>query len=170
MDIIKLKQTLNTQSRPYILMLIGPPLSGKDSLLRKINLDHATIISRDDILMSLHDTNDYSEAFHKVDQKEVDRLLNQKIQDCIDNKKNVIINMTNLSKKGRNRHLSKFPNSDYEKIAVVFPKLDIDEYINRNLKRKNEENKFIPLNVIESMISNWEDVTSDEGFDQIIKL
>lgn len=153
-----------------VILLVGPPLSGKDTYLRSQDYSDFTIISRDDILMSLHDTNDYSEAFHKVDQKEVDRLLIQKIQDCIDNKKNVIINMTNLTKKGRNRHLSKFPNSDYEKIAVVFPKLDIDEYINRNLKRKNEENKFIPLNVIESMISNWEDVTSDEGFDSIIKL
>ena len=153
-----------------VILLVGPPLSGKDTYLRSQDYSDFTMISRDDILMSLHDTSDYSEAFHKVDQKEVDRLLIQKIQDCIDNEKNVIINMTNLSKKGRNRHLSKFPNSDYEKIAVVFPKLDIDEYINRNLKRKNEENKFIPLNVIESMISNWEDVTSDEGFDQIIKL
>ena len=153
-----------------VILLVGPPLSGKDTYLKSKDFSDFTTISRDDILMSLHDTNDYSEAFNQVDHKLVDRLLNQKIQDCINNKKNVIINMTNLSKKGRNRHLSKFPNSDYEKIAVVFPKLDIDEYINRNLKRKNEENKFIPLNVIESMISNWEDVTPDEGFDQIIKL
>jgi len=156
-----------------LYLLIGPPLSGKDTFLKTchelFNPD-SVIISRDDILMSLHDTDDYSEAFHKVDQKEVDRLLNQKIQDCIDGKKNVIINMTNLTKRGRNRHLSKFPNSDYVKIAIVFPKLDITEYINRNLKRKNEENKFIPLNVIQSMIDNWEDVTSDEGFDSIIKL
>jgi predicted kinase len=153
-----------------VILLVGPPLSGKDSHLRSQDYSDFTTISRDDILMSLHDTDDYSEAFHKVDQKEVDRLLNQKIQDCIDRKKNVIINMTNLTKRGRNRHLSKFPNSDYEKIAIVFPKLDITEYINRNLKRKNEENKFIPLNVIQSMIDNWEDVTSDEGFDSIIKL
>jgi len=153
-----------------VILLVGPPLSGKDTYLRIQDYSDFTMISRDDILMSLHDTDDYSEAFHKVDQKEVDKLLNQKIQDCIDGKKNVIINMTNLTKRGRNRHLSKFPNSDYEKIAIVFPKLDITEYINRNLKRKNEENKFIPLNVIQSMIDNWEDVTSDEGFDQIIKL
>jgi predicted kinase len=153
-----------------VILLVGPPLSGKDTYLRSQDYSDFTMISRDDILMSLHDTDDYSEAFGQVDQKEVDRLLNQKIQDCIDGKKNVIINMTNLTKRGRNRHLSKFPNSDYEKIAIVFPKLDITEYINRNLKRKNEENKFIPLNVIQSMIDNWEDVTSDEGFDQIIKL
>jgi len=153
-----------------VILLVGPPLSGKDTYLRSQDYSDFTMISRDDILMSLHNTNDYSEAFGQVDQKEVDRLLNQKIQDCIDRKKNVIINMTNLTKRGRNRHLSKFPNSDYEKIAIVFPKLDITEYINRNLKRKNEENKFIPLNVIQSMIDNWEDVTSDEGFDSIVKL
>ena len=153
-----------------VILLVGPPLSGKDTYLKSEDFSDFTIISRDDILMSLHNTNDYSEAFNQVDQKLVDKLLVQKIQDCITEKKNVIINMTNLTKKGRNRHLSKFPNSDYEKIAVVFPKLDIDEYINRNLKRKNEENKFIPLNVIQSMIDNWEDVTPDEGFDQIIKL
>jgi len=153
-----------------VILLVGPPLSGKDTYLRSQDYSDFTMISRDDILMSLHNTNDYSEAFGQVDQKEVDRLLNQKIQDCIDGKKNVIINMTNLTKRGRNRHLSKFPNSDYEKIAIVFPKLDITEYINRNLKRKNEENKFIPLNVIQSMIDNWEDVTSDEGFDSIVKL
>jgi len=153
-----------------VILLIGPPLSGKDTYLRSQDYTDFTMISRDDILMSLHDTNDYSEAFHKVDQKAVDRLLNQKIQDCIDGKKNVIINMTNLTKKGRNRHLCKFPNIDYDKIAIVFPKLDITEYINRNQKRKLEENKFIPINVIQSMIDNWEDVTSDEVFDSIVKL
>ena len=153
-----------------VILLVGPPLSGKDSHLRSQDYSEFTIISRDDILMSLHDTNDYSEAFHKVDHKLVDRLLNQKIKDCIDNKKNVIINMTNLTKKSRNRHLCKFPNTDYDKISIVFPKLDLLEYGNRNQKRKSEENKYIPLDVMVSMISNWEDVTSDEGFDQIIKL
>ena len=153
-----------------VILLVGPPLSGKDSLLKKLNLGDVTIVSRDDILMSLHNTNDYSEAFHKVDQKEVDKLLNRKIQDCIDSKKNVVINMTNLSKKGRNRHLCKFPIENYEKVAIVFPKLSLTEYLNRNQKRKLEENKFIPPNVIQSMIDNWEDVTTEEGFNKIIKL
>ncbi len=153
-----------------VILLVGPPLSGKDTYLRSKDFSDFTIISRDDILMSLHNTNDYSDAFNQVDQKSVDKLLNQKIQDCIDNKKNVIINMTNLSKKSRNRHLCKFPNSDYEKIAIVFPKLNLCDYINRNDNRKKEENKFIPVGVIQSMIENWQEVTQDEGFNTIIKL
>lgn len=153
-----------------VILLVGPPLSGKDTYLKSEDFSDFTIISRDDILMSLHNTNDYSEAFNQVDQKLVDKLLVQKIQDCITEKKNVIINMTNLSKKSRNKHLCKFPNSDYEKIAIVFPKLNLCDYINRNDNRKKEDNKFIPLNVIQSMIENWQETTSDEGFDQIIKL
>jgi uridine kinase len=153
-----------------VILLVGPPLSGKDTYLKSEDFSDFTIISRDDILMSLHNTNDYSEAFNQVDQKLVDKLLIQKIQDCITEKKNVIINMTNLSKKSRNKHLCKFPNSDYEKIAIVFPKLNLCDYINRNDNRKKEDNKFIPVNVIHSMIENWQETTSDEGFDQIIKL
>ena len=153
-----------------VILLVGPPLSGKDTYLKTQDYSDYVIISRDDILMSLHDTDDYSSAFNTVNQKEVDKILNQKIQDCIIEKKNVIINMTNLSKKGRNKHLCKFPNSDYEKIAIVFPKLNLCDYINRNDNRKKENNKFIPVNVIHSMIENWQEVTEDEGFDSIIKL
>jgi len=153
-----------------VILLIGPPLSGKDTYLNSQNYSDYVTISRDDILMSLHDTDDYSSAFNTVNQKEVDKILNQKIQDSISEKKNVIINMTNLSKKSRNRHLCKFPNQTYEKIAIVFPKLDISEYEIRNTKRKTEINKFIPIDVITDMLDRWEDVNSDEGFDSIIKL
>ena len=153
-----------------VMVLVGPPLSGKDTYLRSQDFSDFVIISRDDILMSLHSNSDYSEAFSSVDQKLVDKLLNQKIQDCITNNKNVIINMTNMTKKSRNKHLSKFPNVQYNKVAVVFPKLNICDYINRNDKRKSEENKFIPLNVIQSMIENWQEVTLDEGFNTIIKI
>jgi predicted kinase len=153
-----------------VILLVGPPLSGKDTYLRTQVYSDYVIISRDDILMSLKDTDDYSSAFNTVNQKEVDKILNQKIQDSIGEKRNVIINMTNLSKKSRNRHLCKFPNIDYDKIAIVFPKLNLCDYINRNDKRKVDENKFIPVNVIQTMIENWQEITLDEGFDSIIKL
>ena len=62
----------------------------------------------------------------------------------------------------------KFDN--YKKDAIVFPKLKLEVYLERNLKRQKEENKFIPIIVITDMINRWEDVTLDEGFDTIIKL
>ena len=36
--------------------------------------------------------------------------------------------------------------------------------------RNEKENKFIPLNVINSMIQNYTDPNLSEGFDLIIKL
>jgi len=160
---------INT-NKSKVIIFVGPPLSGKDTFLNSNNFTDFTIISRDDILMSLHDNSSYSEAFDKVNQKEVDRLLNQKIQDSISKKENVVINMTNLSPKSRNKNLSKFPNNDYYKIAVVFPKLDLSDYINRNEGRSINENKFIPVPVIKNMLDNWVEVSYSEGFDTIIKL
>jgi predicted kinase len=156
--------------KPRVILLIGPPLSGKDTYLRTGIYSNHQIISRDDILMSLHKNNNYSQAFLEVNPREVDKLLNDKINQCINDRKFVVINMTNLTKKSRHRHLSKFPSSEYEKIAIVFPKLDLEEYNNRNIIRKEKENKHIPISVIRNMLDNWETVTNDEGFDKIINL
>ena len=153
MDLIELKRIIGNSTRPYVLVLVGPPLSGKDTVLKKLQLSDVNIISRDDILMSLHNTSDYNEAFNQVDQKMVDKLLNQKIQDCIDNKKNVIINMTNMTRKRRMYNLDFF-GDEYYKVAVIFPILDELEYERRNLKRKEEEQKFIPTHVLKNMISS----------------
>lgn len=153
-----------------LIILVGPPLSGKDTYLKSQNYSDFEIISRDDILMSLSDGNNYSDAFQKIDQSIVDRTLNDKIMDCISKKKNVIINMTNLTKRGRRKHLIKFPSLEYQKIAIVFPRLNIVEYLKRNEKRNELENKFIPPSVIKDMIDRWEEVSYDEGFDKIINL
>lgn len=153
-----------------VILLVGPPLSGKDTYLNTIGKTDFVTISRDDIVMSLHADNDYTEAFRTVDQKLVDKILNQQITDAIKKKKNVVINMTNLTLKSRNKHLCKFPDSQYEKIAVVFPKLSMEEYEYRNNERKKETNKFIPLEVIKDMVDKWEEVTKEEGFETIIKI
>ena len=154
--------------KPTLTLLIGPPLSGKDTFLQN-NLKGQEIISRDNILMSLVNHNDYSLAFRTVDQSLVDKLLKETINKAIQDRKDVVINMTNLSKNGRRRFLQMSSN-DYSKTAIVFPKLDMEIYKERNLKRQTEENKFIPLGVIQDMISRWEEVSYDEGFDNIIKL
>lgn len=168
MDTRKLKHILNTCSQPYILMLIGPPLSGKDTALKQMNLD-AVMISRDQILMDVYGSDNYDEAFKNVNQKEVDRVLISTIQKAVKEKKNVIINMTNMTRKRRTYNLGFF-SDDYYKVAVIFPILDEAEYERRNLKRKEEESKWIPPHVLKSMISSYQSVTKEEGFDKIVSL
>ena len=155
---------------PYVLVLIGPPLSGKDHFIRQNFSDKDVVmISRDQILLDVYGSDNYDEAFKNVDQKKVDvELANQLRQASVD-KKNVIINMTNMTSKRRSHNLSYFSN-DYLKVAVIFPILEWDEYRRRNLKRQQEEKKSIPEQVIKNMISSYQPIREDEGFDKVISL
>jgi hypothetical protein len=77
--------------------------------------------------------------------------------------------MTNMTSKRRSHNLSYFDDS-YSKIAVIFPILEWDEYVLRNEKRQKEEQKFIPLSVIKSMISSYQPISEQEDFDKVISL
>jgi predicted kinase len=155
---------------PWVLTLIGPPLSGKDTWIRQnFNLDEIVMISRDQILLDVYGSDNYDEAFKNVNQKEVDRVLISTIQKASKENKNVIINMTNMTRKRRTYNLGFF-SDDYYKVAVIFPILDEAEYERRNLKRKEEEQKFIPSHVLKSMISSYQSVSKEEGFDKIVSL
>jgi len=167
MDTRNLKHILKNCPQPYILMLIGPPLSGKDTVLKELNLD-AVMISRDQILLDVSETDDYNLAFNTVNQKEVDKRLNSLLIDTGKSDKNAIINMTHMVRKRRMYNLNFFPN--HTKIAIVFPILSDEEYKRRNEKRLIEEKKSIPDHVIKRMISQFQDIRHEEGFDKIITL
>tara|TARA_B100000497_G_scaffold125678_1_gene162662 strand:+ start:3153 stop:3674 length:522 start_codon:yes stop_codon:yes gene_type:complete len=159
---------------PYQITLIGPPLCGKSTFLGYLkmhcisrkNEDFYTI-SRDDILLKVAGTENYTEAWDKADQNVVNQKLKEKFESLSNSDKNVVIDMTNMTSKGRIKNNDMFKN--HYKVAVVL-EWNKDELIKRNDIRKEKENKFIPLNVIDSMIKNYTDPNLSEGFDLIIKL
>jgi predicted kinase len=151
---------------PFVIILSGIPMSGKSTWVRE-NYPDTLAISRDEILMEVAGTRDYNLAFKTVDQKAVDKLLAKRITDAATQKVDVIIDMTNLSRKVRVKNLSYFSN-DYYKVSVVLPILDSEEYKRRNDFRSINENKFIPPFVIKSMMDSFVLPTDDEGFDKII--
>lgn len=153
---------------PFVIILIGPPLSGKTTWVRK-NFPDVEVISRDEILMEVYGSDNYDEAFKNVNQKRVDRVLHERLVSANDEMKNVIIDMTHMTSKRRKHNLDYF-GDDYFKLGVIFPILSNDEYESRNQKRYTEESKFIPMGVIKRMISSYQSIKSDEGFDKIISL
>lgn len=156
--------------QPWVMTLIGPPLSGKSTWIRNnFDLNEIVWISRDQTLLDVYGSDNYDEAFKNVNQKEVDRVLVSSIQKASKEGKNVIIDMTNMTRKRRMYNLDFF-GDDYYKIAVIFPILDESEYERRNLKRKEEEQKFIPSHVLKNMISSYQTVSKEEGFNKIISL
>lgn len=127
------------------------------------------VISRDETVMEVYGSRDYTEAFNNVDQKEVDRVLAKKFVDANAQKKSVIVDMTHMASNRRKQNLNYF-SDDYFKLAVIFPILSDDEYPTRNKKRIEEENKDLPMRVVKSMISSYQPISKEEGFHKIISL
>ncbi|NBO22633.1 ATP-binding protein [bacterium] len=170
MEIKKIKKILKEIEGPYVVILIGPPLSGKDTFLKKLDLGESTkIVSRDQIILDLYEEDDYDNAFKSVSQKEVDKELDRQLTEFAEKGDNVIVNMTHMSPKRRIKNLNYF-GSEYYKLAIIFPILNWEEYEKRNEKRKQEEKKFIPVNVIKDMISSYRPIREDENFDRVITL
>jgi predicted kinase len=153
---------------PFVIMLIGPTLSGKSTYIRN-NYPNVEVISRDEIVMEVFGSRDYNLAFKEVDQKEVDRVLASRLKEANDSKKSVIIDMTNMTVKRRMATLRNF-DKDFSRIAVVFPILSDEEYTKRNIDRNAKENKWIPPFVIKSMIDSYQEPSIQEGYDRIITL
>ena len=153
---------------PFVMLLIGPSLSGKSTWLRN-NYPTVNVISRDEIVMEVTGTRDYNKAFNTVDHKLVDKVLAERLTESNSNKTSTIVDMTNMTVKRRAQTLRYFDDSFY-KIAVVFPILSDEQYQMRNIDRNSKENKWIPPSVIKSMIDSYQEPTSDEGFSKIILL
>lgn len=159
---------LKTLKEPFVIILVGPPLSGKSTWIRQ-NFPDINVISRDEILMEVYGSRNYTEAFQNVNQKEVDRVLDSRLKEANSSNQNVIIDMTHMTSKRRKQNLNYF-SSDFYKLAVIFPILSDDEYVRRNNKRIEEENKDLPMHVIKNMISSYQNIKDDEGFNRVISL
>jgi predicted kinase len=153
---------------PFVMMLIGPTLSGKSTYIRN-NYPNIQVISRDEIVMEVFGSRDYNLAFKEVDQKEVDRVLATRLKEANDLKTSVIIDMTNMVVKRRMATLRNF-DKNFSRVAVVFPILSDEEYTRRNIDRNAKENKWIPPFVIKSMIDSYQKPTLEEGYDTTIIL
>ena len=153
---------------PFVMLLVGPPLSGKSTWIRN-NFPETTVISRDEIILELYGSRDYDKAFREVDQKEVDRILDLRLKSASAKGGSVIIDMTNMVAKRRIANLNYF-RKNYYKVCVIFPILSEEQYASRNKKRFAQESKDIPDYVIKRMISQYQEPTLDEGFDKIIHL
>lgn len=151
---------------PTITVLVGPPNVGKSTWI-KVNKSDECVISRDDTLIRYAEFNgmaqdDYSTIWKNLteeDQKEIDAEILNQFNRANKSKNDIIIDMTNMSKKSRRKWLSQVKG--YNKKAVVFM-TDIETLFERNLKRKETEGKYIPEEVIINMIKSFLVPTFDE--------
>lgn len=107
--------------------------------------------------------------------------INKKLEDRFTNaseNKYVIVDMTNMSKFARQNALNKLspilPN--HEKIAVVFNFKGGEDLIKKMAQKRSEEyktmgkSKTIPPEAFDRMFSSYQEVSPEEGFDDVIEV
>jgi predicted kinase len=150
-----------------LVVLVGPPCSGKSTFIKDCKFRNHVIISRDDILINYKEEYKhlkYSEIYKTLsedDHKNIDKLVLQKYQEAIRNNENIIIDMTNSSSKSRRKWSTP---KHYNRKAFVFYN-SYDELIKRNSIRK-EQGKDISNKTFINMFKSFTTPLYDE-FDEI---
>jgi len=112
---------------PGIIISVGLPCSGKSTSIRNKDI---TIISRDKYIEEIGRGNTYNEKWSSLtveEQKNIDILYMKDFQDAVRERKNIIIDMTNLSIKSRKKFMS--IKSDYFKVPTHAEGFDRIEFI-----------------------------------------
>ena len=149
-----------------IIYLIGLPCSGKSTWLKEHCPNHV-IISNDLIVEEYAEIHGlcYNDAWKSVNFKYVKRQLMERFERAVSEKRNIVIDNTNMTSKAR----SVYNANGYMKKAVVF-NISENERQRREQKRLNETGKFIPEEAIKQMKSIFKYPSFDEGFDEIVEV
>ena len=139
-------------------LLVGPPGSGKSTYVESLKDDNTVIISRDAIIEEYAETRQvsYGDAWRSLDQAEVDFLLNVKKSIAFKSGKNVVVDMTNLTKKGRRRFINVARQKKMFVKAVVFA-----TSFETLVERRSGEKK-VPTEVINNMCNKFTFPLGDE--------
>jgi predicted kinase len=108
---------------------------------------------------------------------EINKLLEDKFANAADNKY-IVVDMTNMSKFARQNALNKLSPilPGHKKVAVVFNFKGGEDLIKQMAQKRSEEyksmgkSKTIPPEAFDRMFSSFQDVSTDEGFDDIIQV
>lgn len=147
-----------------LYVLVGVPASGKSTWIK--NQDWAlglNIVSTDvwveDYANRMGKT--YSEVFDEYMPTAV-KLMADHVVKCREHNHDIIWDQTSTTVLSRAKKIRMLP--DYYKIAVVFKTPPMEELKTRLASRAG---KVVPMEIVESMIANWEEPTKEEGFDEI---
>lgn len=160
-------------TRPLAFMAVGLPGSGKSTFLKKLEaeLGEKLVIASTDDLIEREAAKrgiTYSEAFNKVNFKQLQAEFKRGIEAAVKAGKNVAIDQTNVGTKSRRSKMELVPET-YTRVCLVF---DVPEHVLRERldKRAAETGKVIPPFVVKQMTNSWQTPSKSDGFDVIIEI
>lgn len=143
-------------NQPLITVLIGLPGSGKSSYVKRHVSECTVVVSRDALVEEFGIGQDYREKWLSVEstpeiKQKVGVTLERELQDALKSGNDIVIDMTNLTKRGRKRYSSFAKQHGYLVKHVVFA-VDIDTCIARQDTRVD---KTVSSEVIWDMAKNF---------------
>ena len=166
------KFLIEMEIRPVVYMLIGPPGIGKSTYIKEMLLPNGeyTVVSTDNLLEEKGKKIglSYNEAFNEFNFKEIEKEFFINLKIAINERQDIVVDRTNMSKKGRRRVLNLFPK-DYLKIGILFDfsnRAKLDTQLN---KRLSETGKHTSKKTVDRMIESYKEPTLEE-FDYITKI
>lgn len=146
--------------------LIGVPGSGKSTWIKNQTWALGMPVVSTDFFVEAEahrQGKTYTEVFESYMPTAVNLMVNQALV-CQANKLDFIWDQTSTTIASRKRKFNTLLSSQYEHIAVIFKVPEPQELARRLASRPG---KKVPIDVIESMIRNFEAPSLDEGFKEI---
>lgn len=159
--------------QPELLMMVGAPATGKTTIIKQILQNNPeknyVVLSTDDIFTELGNKKGltYNQAFASIPFKEVNHKFFNNLKQAINDRRNIIIDQTNMGKRARAKKLGLFPE-EYKKSAYVF-QVKREELNRRLADRFEKEGKSIPSYRIDQMLNSFQMPGKDE-FDKIYNM
>lgn len=150
---------------PKVYVLVGIPASGKTTWIQNQEwAKDCVVVSTDEFVedWARECGSTYSEVFDDYMPTAV-KLMADKVVRARTAGKDIIWDQTSTTIESRKRKFNMLP--DYEHIAVVF-RPPFPQELTRRLKSR--PGKRIPVDVIETMIKNFDIPTEAEGYKEIL--
>ena len=159
----ELKEYKQPIDKPLLEVLIGLPGAGKSTYVSK-KTDIDVIISRDTELIEYAKTlgiegsyTDIWKSLSKEDHSKIDKIVDIKFRAAFKEKRDIIIDMTNMSKKSQKRWVNLTNKKYFCKATIFVTPLD---KLDKQLKSR-EPDKKISSEVIKSMMKSFTVPTYD---------
>lgn len=152
-----------------VTLLVGPCCTGKSTYLNKLSFD--AVISSDNIVDDICAKKgiSYSDFFELEYNHPTRRQQRKLFSDSVElskNCRNIVWDLTNLTKKDRERAMLHYPGASCKAINFEFKGYE-ELVLSLNETRGKETGKLIPRSVLFSMFKRYQEISNNEDFESI---
>jgi predicted kinase len=153
-----------------VTLLIGPPCSGKSTYITTQNFDY--VVSSDNIVTQICEEKNipYGDFFNFNFNHHLRKLQRKRFEKSIKESKeykNIVWDLTNLTRKNRQHAMSFYKEVEFHAIEFSFKGME-QKIIGINKKRGIQTGKFISVKSLSNMFNAFESPTKNEGFISLV--